>query len=64
MKVKTSGDKKSKKKISKKKIRIALVIVAFLALLGAAGYTVFVAPLLKRNSGSIRNTWCRKGTWP
>lgn len=61
MKVKTSGDKKSKKKISKKKIRIALVIVAFLALLGAAGYTVFVAPLLKKEQWVYKEYVVQKG---
>ena len=50
-----------KRKI-KKRIRIALVIIAFLALLSAAGYTVFIAPLLKKEQWVYKETQVQRGT--
>jgi len=54
--------KKAGKKKSKKRIRIALVIIAFLALLSAAGYTVFIAPLLKKDQWIYKETQVQRGT--
>ena len=54
--------KASGKKKSKKRIRIALVIIAFLALLSAAGYTVFIAPRLKKDQWVYKETQVQRGT--
>ena len=50
------------KRKTKKRIRIALVIIAFLALLSAAGYTVFIAPLLKKEQWVYKETQVQRGT--
>ena len=55
------GNAKGKKR-GKKRIKIFLVIVAFLALLAAAGYTVFIAPLLKKEQWIYKEVLVQKGT--
>lgn len=55
------GNAKGKKR-GKKRIKIFLVIVAFLALLAAAGYTVFIAPLLKKDQWIYKEVLVQKGT--
>ena len=54
--------KASGKRRSKKRIKILLVIIAFLALLGAPGYTVFIAPLLKKDQWIYKEVQVQKGT--
>ena len=54
--------KASGKKKSKKIFRIILLILALLALLGAAGYTVFIAPLLKKEQWVYKEYVVQKGT--
>ena len=63
MKRKASELGGKKKRISKKAIRITFLILAFLALLGAAGYTVFIAPRLKKEQWVYKEYVVQKGNF-
>jgi len=54
--------KKTRKPLSKKKKRLILVIIAGLLLVLAAGYTVFIAPLLEKEQWIYKEEVVERGT--
>lgn len=55
-------EKKAKPKMSKKKKRLILIIVLVCVLIVAAGYTVFIAPLLEKEQWIYKETSVERGT--
>ncbi len=58
----TRNKEKNKKPFSKKKKRLILVILAGCILVMAAGYTVFIAPLLKKDKWIYKEELVQRGT--
>ena len=53
---------KNKKPLSKKKKRLILIILAAIILVAAAGYTVFIAPLLKKEKWVYKEETVQRST--